>query len=206
MRGRVGTNSARANARSAPARRRIPQAILAGGIALLILVMLAGCAGAQAGSQPASSPATTITVPLAGTPSPSPTIGPTPVQITDLATFRARLVSAFQSNTWAKVVPLLSPAFSFQGLNSGGASLVMPDSAHDLHDLYASGGPWTQSSQYEVNIHFCYASGTPVNQQMGFDGGSGSFILIGIGHWQGYWVIAWAFQDPLGGSDACANG
>ncbi|HLJ81573.1 MAG TPA: hypothetical protein VKT52_08815 [Ktedonobacterales bacterium] len=176
--------------------------------AALLALTLVGCAGIGANTQPITAPTATeaASTSLAGTPAATTTIGPTPVQITDLNTFRAKLADAFQSNTWAKVAPLLSPAFSFQGLNSGGASLEMPDSASDLQNLYTGGGPWSQSAQYEVNIHYCYAGSTPTGQQMGFDGGSGNFILAGIERWQGYWVIAWAFQDPLGGSDACANG
>jgi len=183
------------------ARRRMRWAALLA--AALLALTLGGCAGASAGTAPTPIPTATV---VSGTPTSTATIGPTPVQIAALSDFRAKLAGAFQSNTWAKVAPLLSPAFSFQGLNSGGASLEMPDSANDLHALYGSGGPWTQSAQYEVNIHYCYAGGTPTNQQMGFDGGSGNFILVGVAHWQGYWVVAWAFQDPLGGSDACANG
>jgi hypothetical protein len=176
--------------------------------AALLALALSSCAGAPASSQLPPAPTATRAVGTApsGTPTPTATIGPTPVAITDLNAFRARLASAFQSNTWGKLAPLLSPAFSFQGLNSGGSSLEMPDSAHDLHDLYASGGPWSQSAQYEVTNHYCYGGGTPTSQQMGFDGGSGNFILVGIARWQGYWVVAWAFQDPLGGSDGCASG
>lgn len=169
---------------------------------LMLALVLGGCAGATAGSQ---APAATDTPP-AGTPAPTATVGPTPVAITDLNTFRVKLAGAFQSSTWAHVAPLLSPAFSFQGLDSGGARLEMPDSATDLRSLYTSGGPWTQSAEYEVAIHACYAGNTPPGQQMGFDGGSGNFILVGIERWQGYWVVAWAFQDPLGGSDGCASG
>lgn len=177
-------------------------------LAALVVVALAGCAGAAADSPPTAAPTVTAAASTSpdGTPSPTATSGAAPVEITDLSAFRVKLAAAFQSNTWAKVAPLLSPAFSFQGLNSGGAGLEMPDSANDLRSLYTSGGPWTQGSQYEVNVHSCYAGSTPTSQQMGFDGGSGNFILTGITRWQGYWVVAWAFQDPLGGSDACANG
>jgi hypothetical protein len=83
--------------------------------------------------------------------------------------------------------------------------MIMPDSVIDFSRLYKSQGPWAQSAQYEVAIHFCDAGTTPVNQQMGFDGNGGSFILVGIERWQGVWLVAWAFQDPNGGGDACAN-
>jgi hypothetical protein len=129
-----------------------------------------------------------------------------PIAITDLAAFRQRLADAFTSNAWANVSPLLSPGFSYQGTNSGGARLVMPDSATDLQGVYANGGPWGQSAQYEVDIHSCFAGDTPSGQQIGFDGGGGSFMLLGMDRYQGYWVVAWAFQDPLGGGDGCAFG
>lgn len=177
-------------------------------MAALLALALSGCAGGTANSQPSLSPTQTATVATtpSGTATPTTTTSTAPIAITDLNAFRAKLAGAFQSNTWANVAPLLSPQFSFQGLDSGGARLEMPDSATDLHNLYASGGPWTQGAQYEVTIHACFAGSTPTNQQMGFDGGSGNFILAGIERWQGYWVVAWAFQDPLGGGDACASG
>ncbi|MGH2514410.1 MAG: hypothetical protein ACRDHP_02035 [Ktedonobacterales bacterium] len=195
-----------ANAMGAPAARYLHRGLLAA--VMLAMLALAGCAGAAVSAQPTLAAPVTATAETspAGTPSPAATSGPTPVEVTDLNAFRAKLTGAFQSNTWAKVAPLLSPAFSFQGLNSGGASLEMPDSANDLRNLYTSGGPWSQGPQYEVNIHYCYAGSTPTGQQMGFDGGGGSFLLAGIERWQGYWVVAWAFQDPLGGGDGCASG
>src|SRR5579871_1479516 len=174
-------------------------------LALLVVLAFAGCAGGQSGDGSGTPPSTAShgATPGAGAQSATPA-GPGYVQITDLNAFRQQLSSAFSSNTWSKLLPFLSPAFSFQGLNSGGNRMVMPDSAVDFSQLYKSGGPWSQSSQYEVNIHYCYAGNTPANQQMGFDGGGGSFILVGIERWQGVWLIAWAFQDPNGGQDGCA--
>jgi hypothetical protein len=172
-----------------------------------LLLGLAGCGGAQV-NQTVASATSTATVQPATTATPRPTVpaGPPPVRITDLTTFRQQLSVAFTSNTWSKVTPLLSPQFSFQGLDSGGARMEMPDSAADLQRLYTRGGPWSQASQYEVEVHSCYAGSTPASQQLGFDGGGGSFILVGMDRWQGYWVVAWAFQDPLGGYDGCASG
>lgn len=176
--------------------------------ALTLALLLAACGSAKANQAPprdATSVATTAAIPTA-TPRPSGPAAPTPIAITDLDTFRQRLSDAFTSNTWASVAPLLSPRFSYQGTNSGGARLVMPDSAQDLENVYANGGPWSQSAQYEVDIHSCFAGGAPSQQQIGFDGGGGSFLLIGMDKYQGYWVAAWAFQDPLGGGDGCAYG
>ena len=183
---------------------------LAQGALMLALLLLAACSGAKA-HQAALHSATTSTTPsAAATPTATPRLSgppaPTPIAITDLDTFRQRLSDAFTSNTWANVALLLSPQFSYQGTNSGGARLVMPDSAQDLQNLYANGGPWGQSAQYEVDIHSCFAGDTPSSQQIGFDGGGGSFLLIGMDKYQGYWVVAWAFQDPLGGGDGCAYG
>jgi len=127
------------------------------------------------------------------------------VQMTDLGGFRNQLSAAFSSDNWSKVTPFLSPEFSFQGVNSGGNRMLMPDSEIDLSMLYKSQGHWSQSSEHQVAIHFCDAGSTPLNQQMGFDGGGGSFILVGIDRWQGFWLVFWAFQDPNGGGDACAT-
>ncbi|MGH2486517.1 MAG: hypothetical protein ACRDHE_10935 [Ktedonobacterales bacterium] len=177
-------------------------------VALALALILAACGGVKASQSPTASAtaahvatlAPTATVRPAGTPT------ATPIAITDLATFRQKIIDAFTGNTWASVAPLLSPAFSYQGTNSGGARLVMPDSATDLQGVYTGGGPWSQSAQYEVDIHSCFAGDTPTAQQIGFDGGAGSFILLGMDRYQGYWVVAWAFQDPLGGGDGCAFG
>lgn len=173
--------------------------------ALTLALLLAACSGAMAHQNP--TPSVTATSTPRPTPtSPSGTPTATPLAITDLGAFRQRLTDAFTSNKWANLAPLLSLQFSYQGTNSGGARLVMPDSAQDLQGVYSNGGPWSQSAQYEVDIHSCFAGGTPFNQQIGFDGGGGSFILLGAERYQGYWVVAWAFQDPLGGGDGCAYG
>jgi hypothetical protein len=174
--------------------------------ALALALALAACGSAKANQTSATSATRTATPTPTATARPSGTPIATPIAITDLATFRQKLADAFTSNTWANVSPLLSPGFSYQGTNSGGARLVMPDSATDLHGVYANGGPWSQSAQYEVDIHSCFAGDTPSGQQIGFDGGGGSFMLLGMDRYQGYWVVVWAFQDPLGGGDGCAYG
>lgn len=179
-----------------------PAALLA--LPLIVLLALASCSPSQSGQSsttqtPASTAAATSTARPAGIPS------TTPIAITDLNAFREKLSTSFSTNKWSNVTPLLSPNFSFAGTDTTASQLVMPASAHDMEQLYNSQGPWSQSSQYEVDIRDCIAGPTPKEQQMGFDGGGGSFILIGIGRWQNYWVVAWAFQDPLGGYDACAH-
>jgi hypothetical protein len=179
-----------------------PLALLA--LPLVFLLALAACSPSQPGQSSATQPPASTAV-ATGTAHPAGTPSPTPIAITDLNTFRQKLSTAFSTNTWSNVAPLLSPNFSFAGTDTNASQLVMPASAHDMQQLYASQGPWTQASQYEVDIHECIAGPTPKEQQIGFDGGGGSFILIGIGRWQSYWVVAWAFQDPLGGYDACAH-
>lgn len=175
--------------------------------AILLVLAFAACNGASAHGSAATPTATTPTAPTrAATPQPTVAAGPPLAHVANLTTFRQKVAIAFETNTWSNVAPLISPDFSFQGINSGGASLVMPDSETDVRRLYTNGGPWTQSAQWEVSVHSCYAWGTPTSQQMGFDGGSGNFILIGIVPWKGGWLIGWAFQDPLGGSDGCASG
>jgi hypothetical protein len=171
------------------------------------LLALSGCASASAGSIGGTTPQVSATGRHgAQTSTPTATVpsGPAYVQIGNLNGFRQQLSTAFSKNNWSSVAQFLSPAFSFQGLDSGGNQMIMPDSEIDFSRLYKSGGPWTQAAQYEVDIHFCDAGNTPISQQMGFDGNGGSFILIGIERWQGVWLVSWAFQDPNGGYDGCA--
>ena len=175
---------------------------------LAVLILLAGCSTTGAGTKSTTSRALAAnhqTTPTAATATSTATNGTSYVQITDLNSFRAQLSAAFSQSNWSKVAQFLSPDFSFQGLDSGGNRMIMPDSAADFDMLYKSQGPWSQASLYEVQIHFCDAGNTPINQQVGFDGNGGSFILMGIDRWQGVWLISWGFQDPNGGGDACAS-
>jgi hypothetical protein len=169
--------------------------------ALALALLLAACAsaGARGSATPAASP--TIT----HAPLPTNTPAPTAVAITDLGQFRQKLSDAYASGKWERVAPLLSPAFSFQGLNSGGAHLEMPQSAVDFKATYAAVNGWSQS-QRPVDILWCDAGDTPQNQQIGFAGNDGSYVLLGLARWQGYWVVQWAYQDPIGESGACAQG
>jgi hypothetical protein len=171
------------------------------------LLTLAGCSSASAGSISGTTPQVSATGQHgAQTSTPTATVpsGPAYVQASNLNSFRQQLSTAFSKNNWSGVAQFLSPAFSFQGLDSGGNQMIMPDSEIDFSRLYKSQGPWTPAAQYEVEIHFCDAGNTPINQQMGFNGNGGSFILVGIERWQGVWLISWAFQDPNGGYDGCA--
>lgn len=171
---------------------------------LVFVLALAACSPAQSGQSSAALTPASATV-ATSTAHPSSPPSPTPIAITDLSAFRQKLSTAFSTNTWSNVAPLLSPNFSFIGTDTSASHMVMPASAHDMQQLYSTQGPWSQSSQYEVDIRDCIAGPTPKPQQIGFDGGGGSFILVGIGRWQNYWVVAWAYQDPLGGYNACAH-
>ena len=174
----------------------------------LALAVLAGCAQSDTGSRPL--------IPQLSSPSQQGTPGSVPqttatssrpanVEISDLTTFRQQFSAAFSKNNWTLVSRFLSPAFTFQGPNSGGNSIEMPDSEAELRTLYTGQGHWSEASLHQVKIHFCDAGYTPLNQQMGFNSDRGSFILVGIGLWQGAWLVFWAFQDPTGGNDACAT-
>ena len=165
---------------------------------LIALVVLAGCAsaGTRTSVTPAASP--TITHAPLATSTPAPTV----VAITDLVQFRQALASAFTSGTWPKVAALLSPAFTYQGAGAGGAQIEMPQSAQQLKQAYGAGGGWSQS-QRPIDILQCDAGNTPQSQQMGFAGSGGSYVLLGLARWQGYWVAQWAYRDPIGESGAC---
>jgi hypothetical protein len=203
MRYQPGARMAQLAGRYASGRRGLVCAV----VVCVALLVLAGCSSASAGSIGGATPQVSATRPhgvQTSTPQATVPSGPAYVQISNLNNFRQQLGTAFSKNKWSGVAQLLSPAFSFQGLDSGGNQMIMPDSEIDFSRLYKSGGPWTQAAQYEVAIHFCDAGNTPINQQMGFDGNGGSFILVGIEHWQGVWLVSWAFQDPNGGYDGCA--
>jgi hypothetical protein len=168
--------------------------LLAGMLGVLTACARPGTEGQRGG--------TAATTPLHG-PLPTYTSAPTPVAITDLGQFRRRVSAAMTSGTWAQVAPLLGPAFSFQGLDSGSGELEMPGSAQNFQKLYGAAGHWVQSSR-PVDILSCDTGSTPRSQQMGFAGGDGSYLLVGLTRWQGYWVLGWAFQDPIGEAGGCA--
>jgi hypothetical protein len=186
-----------------PARRRKRSNLPVICMMLVLLPALAGCA--NEGSRYLPTIATSPDASQQGAGAETATPGNSYVEVTDLDSFRHQLSAAFSSNNWSEVSRFFSPEFSFQGVNSGGNRMLMPDSEIDFSTLYKSQGPWSPSSPHQVAIHFCDAGSTPLDQQMGFDGGGGSFVLVGIDRWQGFWLVFWAFQDPNGGGDACAT-
>jgi hypothetical protein len=174
----------------------------------LAVAVLVGCAQSGAGSRPLIPQLSSTSQQGTPTSIPQSTVtagGPDHVDITNLTDFRQQLAAAFSKNNWALVSRFLSPEFTFQGPDTGGNSIEMPDSEAKLGGVYTAQGRWAEASPHQVKIHFCDAGYTPLQQQMGFDGGRGSFILVGIGLWQGSWLVSWAFEDPTGGNDACAT-
>jgi hypothetical protein len=176
-------------------------------VVVALLLAFAGCANAGTGYLPTvpASQATNQQGTGGSTAQATATSGNSYVEVADLGSFRHQLSLAFSSDNWSEASQFLSPEFSFQGANSGGNRMIMPDSEIDFSALYKSQAHWSQSSGRQVTIHFCDAGITPLDQQMGFDGGGGSFLLVGIDRWQGFWLVFWAFQDPNGGGDACAT-
>src|SRR5258707_12286048 len=183
-------------ARRTSRRGRWPAALLA---CAALALLLAGCRTLRAGQQ--TAPAATQTATSSGpTATPPFTVPPSPtaVQITDLGAFRQELSTSYTSNHWENVNPLLSPNFSFQGTDSGGAQLVMPASAHDLKQLFTSEGAWTQAPDWQVAYHKCFASTTPFAQQLRFDCEASSVVLLSVARLSRFCAVPWAFQGPLG--------
>jgi hypothetical protein len=127
----------------------------------------------------------------------APTAVPTVVPITDLGTFRSKFAAAVTSKDWASVQALLSPSFSFEAPKSG-SHLLMPQSAQLLQASYQDGAPWF-TYQAIPNSQLCYAGPTPLDQVISFGGDNGHFLMVGLNRWNGtdgYWVAAWAFENP----------
>ena len=171
-------------------------------LACVAALVVSGCAS-QAGAKPTA----TGTVKAAATTSPTvgATVTPaaTPIEITDLGQFRSKLQSAVYSGKWPNLVPLLSPEFSFQSPHAG-SHLLMPYSIQNLRIVFEGGGSWVDGGYY-TNFFSCYAGNTPGNQVLGFlgNGGNygGAFLLFGVQKWQGYWVVSWGFDNPIGPND-----
>lgn len=168
----------------------------------LAAVVITGCAAqAKTSASPTSTAKATPTI--------SPTIGPTAtpappaLQITDLGQFEQKLAGAITSNSWAKVTPFLSPQFSLEWRGAG-SHLLIPYSIQNMHTIYQNGGGWVTSDYYK-DFFSCYDGTTPANQVLGFLGNGGNyggdFLMLGMAQWQGYWVVGWGFDDPLGASD-----
>ncbi|MFI5274329.1 MAG: hypothetical protein ACHQ4H_14945 [Ktedonobacterales bacterium] len=165
---------------------------------LLLLALLGGCAFAPRQGTHSST--------ANGTPTTATPTNVTPIEITDLGAFRARLTAAFTTDGWNALAPLLSPQLTFQGPDTGGAQALTPAATHDLSLVYAAQQPWSPAPQSQLDRHACYGGTTPSAEQIGFDGHGGYFVLLGLARWQGYWVVSWAFADPLGSADACNGG
>lgn len=191
--------------RVATARGRKPgrrERLVAVGLVALV-ALLAACASAPTTAHVATK---TAAAPPATVPAgPTPTLAPTPVAITDLNAFRTRLVNAYSGNHWTRVAPLLSPQFSFQ-TEYAGSQLLMPTSLANLQHEYGRGEPWSASSDYEMSVLSCYSENTPASQVIGFDGSDGHIVLFGINKYQGYWVVSWGFDDPIGQAGFCVTG
>jgi hypothetical protein len=168
----------------------------------LAALVIAGCAAqAKTSASPTSTAKATptITPPLGPTATPAPP----PLEITDLGQFSQKLQAAITSNTWAKVVPFLSPELSLEWRDAG-SHLLMPYSLQNMRTIYENNGPWV-GSDYYTNFFSCYDGTTPANQILGFLGNGGNyggdFLMLGMVKWQGYWVVGWGFDNPLGAGD-----
>jgi hypothetical protein len=167
-------------------------------MALLVAgaLQLAACASAPAAH--VTKTATTSASPtVAATATLAPTPIPTVIAIQDLGTFRAKFAAAVTSKDWASVQALLSPTFSFQAPKSG-SHLLMPQSAQLLQTSYQSGIPWGTYQSIPFS-QLCYAGPTPLDQVISFGGDNGHFLMVGLARWNGtdgYWVAAWAFENP----------
>ena len=144
-----------------------------------------------------ASPTTTQVAPSTATPI------STVAAITDLNAFRATLTAAFTGGKWAPIAPLLSPAFTFAGASTGGSQLIMPAAATEFNTLYTANLSWTPQSSSLLPLYSCFAGNTPNNQLMLFGGANNVLAMVGIQRWQGYWVLAWAFQNTRDSSGYC---
>lgn len=168
-------------------------------LALAALLLLPGCSttGSRVSFTPVASP--TETHVLLPTSTPAPTV----IAITDLTTFRTSLAAAFAGGKWAPLAALMSPSFTFQGTNTGGAQLVMPDAGAEFNTLYTANLAWSQQDSGLLHLYTCFAGNTPSSQLMLFGGGNDVLVMVGIQRWQGYWVLAWAFQNKRDSSGYC---
>ncbi len=170
-------------------------------LALATLLLLSACssAGTQGRATPATSPTATQTAQATSTPA------ATVVAITDLTTFRTTLAAAFTGGAWPRVAVLMSPAFTFEGTGTGGAQIVMPAAGAGFNTLYNSNLSWSQQGASGLSLYRCFAGNTPDAQLMLFRGKAVNNVLamVGIQRWQGYWVLAWVFQNTADSSGDC---
>ncbi|HEY7983832.1 MAG TPA: hypothetical protein VID73_06670 [Ktedonobacterales bacterium] len=166
-------------------------------MALLVVAALQLAACASATTAQVSRTATTSASPTTAAPTTVPTAIPTVIAIQDLGTFRAKFAAAITSKDWVSVQALLSPDFAFQAPKSG-SHLLMPQSADLLQASYQAGSPWF-TYQVIPTSQLCYAGPTPLNQVISFGGDNGHFLMVGLTRWNGtdgYWVAAWAYENP----------
>ncbi|HEV2236458.1 MAG TPA: hypothetical protein VGR57_07320, partial [Ktedonobacterales bacterium] len=177
-------------------------------MALLVVAALQLAACASATSAHVAKTATTSASPTAAAaPTTAPTAIPTVIAIQDLGAFRARFAAAITSKDWASVQGLLSPSFSFQAPKSG-SHLLMPQSADMLQASYQAGNPWF-TYQAIPTSQLCYAGPTPLDQVITFGGDNGHFLMVGLSRWNGsdgYWVAAWAYENPQNVQWDCSCG
>jgi hypothetical protein len=187
----------RANARQAGS-TRLPMTPLALA-ALLLLLAACSSAGTKVSATAATSPTATRAAQATATPA------ATVVAIADLNTFRTTLAAAFMGGAWPQVAALMSPAFTFEGTGTGGTQLVMPTAGSEFNTLYTSNLSWSQQDASRLSLYRCFAGSTPDAQLMLFRGKAANNVLamVGIQRWQGYWVLAWAFQDTADSSGYC---
>jgi hypothetical protein len=171
-------------------------------LALAALVLLTACATTSAKVTVTGTVASPTATQM---PQASATPTGTVVAITDLDTFRTTLAAAFTGGAWAPVAALMSPAFTFEGAGAGGAQIVMPNAGNELGALYTANVSWTQVDASRLSRYRCFAGNTPNAQLMLFRGKSSSnvLVIVGIQRWQGYWVLAWAFQNTADSTGYC---
>lgn len=174
-------------------------------LACLAALAIAGCASqARTSATPTSTVKTAKTTPtLTPTIGPTVTPAPTPLAITDLGQFRQKFQNAVYSGKWSNVAPFLGPEFSFQWPQAG-SHLLMPYSIQNLRTIFENQGSWVDAGYYS-GFFSCYAGNTPGNQVVAFLGSGGNyggpFLMFGIEQWQGYWVVGWGFDNPIGSGD-----
>jgi hypothetical protein len=159
----------------------------------LQLVACSPASTAHVTKSPIASASPTAAATATAVPTPIPTV----IAIQDLGTFRAKFAAAITSKDWASVQALLSPTFSFQAPKAG-SHLLMPQSAQLLQASYESGNPWSTYQSIPFS-QLCYAGPTPLDQVISFGGDNGHFLMVGLTRWNGndgYWVAAWAFENP----------
>ena len=138
--------------------------------ASLAMAVLVGCAQSGSGSRPLIPQLSSTS--QQGTPGSIPqatatSTGPAYVDITNLTSFRQQFSAAFSKNNWSLVSRFLSPEFSFQGPDSGGNRMEMPDSEAELSCALTRARAVVPASQHQVEIHFCDAGYTPTQPANG---------------------------------------